>query len=123
MSLDRLIHWLTRLFSLLGGAVAWGAQLLLTANLVSTGCRGGASGSTTGGVPALVLMLLMACVAAAASVVSWQMGQRSAGRQRGGARGEGASFLAVGGIYLNLLFLFAIVATGINATSVKSGCS
>lgn len=94
-------------FALLGGPAAWTVHLLASYPLVPLACR---LGTTT---PLNILTAVTAAIAlAAAGTGGWAYRRaRRAGAE--GDTGDRATFMALAGLLLALLFTFAIVLEGL----------
>jgi hypothetical protein len=108
-------------FELLGGHVAWTAQLLLSYFVVSLACRGPAAGFQLFGLDGfrvllIALSVLPAAVALGATLVAY--GAWQSARTRPGADAPGAAqvrgFLGLFGALLNGLFLATIAVTALS---------
>ncbi len=117
--------WL--LFGLVGGAVAWSVELGLLAALGGAACAVGdgpkslPAGPEWAQVAEVVINILALLVAAASLAVSWRNLNRTHRMEKGDVHGmvdagEGRTrFMAIWGIFANVLFLLAI---GFNTVSV-----
>ena len=101
---------------LLGGLIAWSAQLLVSYALIPLVCASGA----------LVLLhlvtLVTALAALAAGLVAWQVWEQPSGGASGRRPSEARRFLGLGGVLLDALFLALILAGGA-ASFVLSPCA
>lgn len=123
---ERALLW----FGVLGGVCAWGISLILTSYFGSIACRGNIRGLDLLGISGVkvldflgsMAMALLTLVAAFASWWIWR--QTGSPDQETVTPGMGrAPFWALGGIFLNALFFFAIILTTIATLAVAQTCS
>jgi hypothetical protein len=97
-------------FGILGGAVAWAAQLAFGDMFSELGCEAGGFGGLS--LVLLLISLAAAIVAAWALLVAWRAHATLRSSEREDIPFERASFMAVAGILSSSLFLLVIVMGG-----------
>jgi hypothetical protein len=113
-----------------GGPVAWAINRLLSIYLVSVSCHGSSAraGSwSSAQTVELVITIVTAFVALAAGLTSWWVWRQTAIPETRATRGITAStrqapFWALGGMFLSLFSLAAIVVTGGTAIVLGGTC-
>ena len=117
----RLARW----FGLLGGVLAWAADLGLVSHFESAPCQAGMRrlqlfGLSGVQVAILATTVVLALVAGAAGLAAWWTSEHAGAQATGSA--DRTSFVAVGGMYLSGLFIIAILFTGINGLFAAQIC-
>jgi hypothetical protein len=98
-------------FGLLGGAVAWAAQLVLSDAFAEVGCQAGGFGGIS--VVLLAITIAAAAIAIAALVVSLLQLRRLRDEYDQAAGIQRARFMATSGSTASAIFLLLIVVGGV----------
>jgi hypothetical protein len=107
-----LLQW----FGLLGGALAWTAQLVLGLGFAQAACSPGPSSAGTT-VPQLALTIGAAAIVVLAGLAALAVVLATSGLHYDGAPPDGRRrFFALGALAANVLFLAIVLNTGLQAT-------
>jgi hypothetical protein len=118
--------WLA--FGVAGGPLAWVFSYTLTSALISPSCSMSRSiilGMPSAQVRELLIATVGALVAVSAGIVSWYIFRqvaRSDEETAGGSIGQTA-FWSLGGMFLSVIFVLAIAATGVASITLSGMCT